>query len=218
MPRFVTGMFSVGAMILYAGVASAQDYPDKPVRIFTTQAGTGSDFTLRLIGEAVTGSLGQRMIVENRGIVAPEIVAQAPPDGYILLHYSNVLWLMPLFRDNVRWDPVRDFSPITLAVSTPNLVVVHPSLPVTSIKELIALAKARPGELNYGSSSTGAANHVAAELFNAMAGVKIVRINYKGAGQAVSDLVAGQLHLMFATAGSVTPRVKSGRSGDRAGP
>ncbi len=117
---------------------------------------------------------------------------------------------MPLFR-KVAWDPVKDFAPISLTIVTPNIVVVHPSLPVKSIKELIALAKARPGELNYGSGSTGAANHVAAELFKSMAGVNIVRINYKGAGTAIIDLVAGQLQVMFATAGSVTHHIKSGR-------
>jgi tripartite-type tricarboxylate transporter receptor subunit TctC len=118
---------------------------------------------------------------------------------------------MPLFRDGVAWDPVRDFSPITLTMTQPNIVVVHPSVPVTSIKELIALCKARPGELNYASSSTGATNHVAAELFKAMAGVSILRINYKGGGPAVHDLVAGHVQLMFGSAGVVAPHTKSGR-------
>ncbi len=209
--RPVIRILSVGMMVFAAVAVSGQSYPEKPIRVYSPQIGTSPDIVLRVIAEAVTGSLGQRMIVDSRGIIGVEMAAQAPPDGYTLLHYSNVLWIMPLLRDNVSWDPVRDFSPITLAASTPNLVVVHPSLPVRSIKELIALAKARPGELNYGSSSTGASNHVAAELFKAMAGVNIMRISYKGGAQAAGDLVAGQLHLMFSPAGTATPHVKSGR-------
>ena len=210
-PRFVVRMLSIGMMVFSAGVVSGQSYPEKPIRVYSPQIGTSPDVVVRLIADAVAGTLGQGMIVESRGVIAVEMAAQARPDGYTLLYYTNVVWFMPLFRDNVRWDPERDFSPITLAASTPNLVVVHPSLPVKSIKELIALAKARPGELNYGSSSTGASTHVAAELFKAMAGVNIVRVNYKGGAQAVGDLIAGQIHLMFSPAGTAGPHVKSGR-------
>ena len=210
-PRFAVQMLSVGMIVFAAGVVSGQSYPEKPTRVYSPQVGTSPDVVLRLIAEAVAGNLGQRMIVESRGIIGVEVAAQALPDGYTLLHYSNVLWLMPLFRDNVRWDPVRDFSPITQTLTSPNVLVVHPSVPVSTAKELIAFAKARPGQLNYGSSSTGAGNHVAAELFKAMAGVDIARISYKGAGTAVIDLLAGQLHLMFPAAGSVMPHVKSGK-------
>jgi tripartite-type tricarboxylate transporter receptor subunit TctC len=210
-PRFVSWMFTVGMTVFAAGVVSGQSYPDKPIRIYAPQAGTSVDFVLRLVAETVTASLGQRMIVENRGIIGVEIVAKAPPDGYSLINYTNPLWLMPLLRDNVSWDPVKDFSPISLTVSTPTVLVVHPSLPVKSVKELIALAKARPGELNYGSTSTGNANHIAAELFKSMAGVNIVRVPYKGGAQAVNDLVAGQVHLMFNSAGVAMPYVRSGR-------
>ena len=211
MPRFVMAMFSVGVMVFAAGVVSGQNYPDKPVHIYTPQAGTSVDSTLRLVAGSVTGSLGQRIIVENRGIIGVEIVARAPPDGYSLINYTNPLWLMPLFRDDMSWNPVKDFSPISLTVSTPTVLVVHPSVPVKSVKELIAFAKARPGELNYASTSTGNANHIAAELFKAMAGVNIVRINYKGGAQAVNDLMAGQVHLQFGSAGVVMPHVKLGR-------
>ena len=211
MPRFVMAMFSVGVMVFAAGVVSGQNYPDKPVHIYTPQAGTSVDSTLRLVAGSVTGSLGQRIIVENRGIIGVEIVARAPPDGYSLINYTNPLWLMPLFRDDMSWNPVKDFSPISLTVSTPTVLVVHPSVPVKSVKELIAFAKARPGELNYGSTSTGNANHISAELFKAMAGVNIVRINYKGGAQAVNDLMAGQVHLQFGSAGVVMPWVKLGR-------
>ena len=211
MPRFAMEMFSVGMMVFAAGVVSGQHYPDKPIHIYTPQAGTSVDSTLRLVAGSVTGSLGQRIIVENRGIIGVEIVARAPPDGYSLINYTNPLWLMPLFRDDMSWNPVKDFSPISLTVSTPTVLVVHPSVPVKSVKELIAFAKARPGELNYGSTSTGNANHISAELFKAMAGVNIVRVNYKGGAQAINDLVAGQVHLQFGSAGVVMPWVKLGR-------
>ncbi len=191
--------------------AHAQSYPTKPVRVVTTETGTSADITGRILANRLTGSLGQQVIIDNRGIVGPEIVSRAQPDGYTLLLYTNPLWLMGLFRDNVPWSTLRDFLPITVITRTPNVVVVNPSLPVKSMKELIAYAKAKPGELNYGSSSTGAANHVAVELFKAMAGVQIVRINYKGAGAAITALIGNELQVMFATAGSVSQHVKSGR-------
>ena len=206
----VAGVVLIGLMVA-STVAPAQSYPEKPVRLLTTTAGGPNDLASRLIADGVHASLGQRMVVENRAIIGVEVAAKAPPDGYTILHYTNVLWLMPLFRDGVPWDPVRDFSPITLTMTQPNIVVVHPSLPVSSIKELIALARARPGELNYASSSTGATNHVAAELFKSMANVNITRINYKGGGPAVQDLVAGNVQVMFGSAGTVVPHTKSGR-------
>ena len=208
--RFVLGAVPTG-MIALVAAAPAQNYPEKPIRLLTTTAGGPNDLASRLIADGVFASLGQRMVVENRAIIGVEVAAKAPPDGYTLLHYTNVLWLMPLFRDGVAWDPVKDFSPITLTMTQPNIVVVHPSLPVTSIRQLIALAKARPGELNYASSSTGATNHVAAELFKSMAGVSIMRINYKGGAPAVHDLVAGNVQVMFGSAGTVVPHAKAGR-------
>lgn len=211
MLRFVMEIFSVSMMVFAAGSASGQNYPEKPIRIYAPQAGTSVDSTLRLVAGSVTGSLGQRFIVENRGIIGVEIVARASPDGYSLINYTNPLWLMPLLQDNVSWDPVKDFSPICLTVNQPTVLVVHPSVPVKSVKELIVLAKARPGALNYSSTSTGNANHISAELFKAMAGVNIVRINYKGGAQAINDLVAGQVHLQFGSAGVVMPYVKLGR-------
>jgi tripartite-type tricarboxylate transporter receptor subunit TctC len=198
-------------MVFGTGVGHAQNYPDKPIRVYTTGAGGASDVATRIMAQAMSGSFAQRMVVENRAIVGVEIVAAAPPDGYSLLHYSNVIWLMPLLRSNLSWDLFRDFVPIVLTQSTPNLLVVHPSLPVKTVRELITFAKAQPGKLNYASSSTGAGNHVAAELFKAMAGVDIVRINYKGAGVALNDVISGQIQVMFPSAGSVMQYVKAGR-------
>jgi tripartite-type tricarboxylate transporter receptor subunit TctC len=199
------------ATLLVAGLACAQTYPAKVVRVQTTEAGGYPDTVARLLAQGLSAGLGQQVIVENRAIAAVEIVAKAPPDGYTLLFYTSVLWLSPFLRDNVSWDPLRDFAPVMLATNSPNIVVVHPSLPVKSIRELIALAKARPGELNYSTSSPGSGNHLAAELFRVMADVKIVRINYKGTGSALNSLAGGEVQLSFPSAGSVMPHLRSGR-------
>ena len=209
--RFVEWMFSIGMMVLGAGMVFGQNYPNKPIRIVASAAGGSGDFAARLIAQGLSGALSQQVVVDNRGGVIPgEIVSKAPPDGYTLLIDAASFWIGPLLQETP-YDPVKDFAPVTLTDSAPNVLVVNPSLPVKSVKELIALAKARPGELNYGSSSTGSSPHLAAELFNMMAGVKIVRVPFKGSGPAVISLLGGQVQLMFATAGSVAPHVKSGR-------
>jgi tripartite-type tricarboxylate transporter receptor subunit TctC len=209
--RFAAWMLSVGLMVSGAGVVSGQNYPNKPIRIVTSEPGGGNDIVARLVAEGLTASLGQRVIVDNRGIVAAEIAAKATPDGYTLLIYGSNIWLMQYLRDNLPWDPLRDFAPITVAVDLPNILVVHPSLPVKSVKELVALAKAKPGELNYAAGTIGVSPHLAAELFKALAGVNIVRVPYKGGGPALTGLIGGEVHLMFPNAGSVMPHIKSGR-------
>lgn len=209
--RFVLGMFSAGLMVPGVGVASGQDYPNNPVRIVAATVGGGTDLEARLIAQGISAPLGQQVLVDNRpGIIGFELVANAPPDGYTLLLASSPFFVGPLLR-KMRYDPARDFLPITLVSRAPNVVVVHPSLPVKSVKELIAFAKARPGELNYGSGSLGSSTHLPLELFKAMVGVNIVRIAYKGGGQAMIDLIAGRVHLMFATAPSAMPYVKAGK-------
>ncbi|MBI3068912.1 MAG: tripartite tricarboxylate transporter substrate binding protein, partial [Betaproteobacteria bacterium] len=144
------------------------------------------------------------------GVIGAEMAAKSPPDGYTLLVAAGSFWIGPLLRDTP-YDPVRDFSPISMVSRAPNVVAVHPSLPVKSVKELIALAKARPGVLNYSSGATGSSSHLSGELFKALAGVNIVRIPYKGTAPALNDLIAGQVHLMFPTASAVAPHLKSGR-------
>jgi tripartite-type tricarboxylate transporter receptor subunit TctC len=210
--RFVVRVIAVCAMVLGAGVASGQNFPNKPIRIVTSEAGGGNDVQARLIAQGLTGALGEQVIVENRpsGIIPGDIVSKAQPNGYTLLLYNNALWTGPLIQ-STPYDAVKDFSPIAAVAKAANVLVVNPALPIHSVAELIALAKAKPGELNYGSSGTGASNHLAAELFRVMAGINIVRINYKGAGPALTALLAGEIQLMFPTAGAVAPHIRTGR-------
>ena len=196
---------------LGAGSAWGQTYPAKPIRILTVQPGSASDLPVRLIAPDLQGKLGQPVVVDGRGLIGAEIAAHSPPDGYTLLHYTSPIWVIPLLRNDVAWDVARDFAPIALTVASPNILVVHPSLPVKSVKELIAFAKRRPGELNYGTSSTGAANHIAGELFQSMTGTKLVRIAYKGGAQSVNSLISGELHVSFPAAGSIMGQVKAGK-------
>lgn len=203
----------IAATAFSAGMVSGQTYPVKPVRMVTSAPGGGTDFASRTIAQGLTANWGRQVIVDNRpsGIVIGDIVAKAAPDGYTMFLNGSAFWLQPFLQANTPYDPVRDFSPITLATRSPNTLVVNPSLPVQSVKELIARAKARPGELNYGSSSAGTPTHLGAELFKAMTGVNIVRVAYKGNGPAINALIAGEVQLMFANAASVSPHVRSGR-------
>jgi len=194
-----------------SGAVFAQTYPVKPVRIVTVAPGSANDIVARLIAQEIRAGLGQPVVVDNRGTVAAELVARAPADGYTLLLYGSAVWLSPFIRASTPYDPVKDFAPVTLVASSPNVVVVHPSLPVKSARELIALAKARPGEINYAAGSLGAAPHLAAELFKAMGKLNIVRVAYKGTGGSLIGILSGEVGLMFPTAGSVTPYIKSGK-------
>ena len=207
-------LIHIGAACLTACVpardAHAQPYPAKVVRIITTAPGSGTELAARIIARGLTASFGQQVIVDNRGIIGVEITAKSPPDGYTILHYTSPVWLLHLMQD-VRWDAQRDFSTITLASRTPNIIVVHPSLPVTTVKQLIDLARRQPDEINYAAGTLGASAHLATELFASMAGIRLVRVSYKGSGPAVNDLLAGQVQLMFPAAGTITGHVKSGR-------
>ncbi len=204
---------AIGGIVFGASIASAQNYPTKPIRVITTGIGSVADTSARLIAQGLTAGLGQQVIVDNRaaGVTPGAIVSKAQPDGYTLLLYGNPLWLAPFLQENVPYDPVKDFSPIILAVRTPTILVVHPAVPARSVKELIALAKAKPGALNYGSAATGSSSHLAAELFKSMAGVDVVYISYKATAAVINDLIGAQIQMMFGTAGSVMPFVKSGR-------
>ena len=210
--RVAVGVLSAAMLILGADTVYGQDkYPSKVIRIVTATPGSNHDWGARMVAQELTPRLGQRVIVENRGSIAVEYVAKdAPPDGYTLLFYGAYAWLQP-YLQKVNWEPLEDLAPITLAISSPNVLVVHPSLPVRSVKELIALAKARPGALNYSAGGGGSTPHIAAELFNYMANVRIVRVNYKGSGPSMLGLFVGEVQLMFAALGPIVPHVKQGK-------
>jgi tripartite-type tricarboxylate transporter receptor subunit TctC len=200
--------------LLAATTASAQTYPVKPIRVVTAEPGGGNDFAARTIGQAIGSQLGQPWVIDSRGgaggLIAIETAARAPSDGYTLLVYAQNVWTIPLLRKGVRYE-VKDFAPITWIARSPCTLVVHPSLPVHSVQDLIALAKARPGQLSYGAGGVGAITHLSAELFKSMAKVEILFVSYKGNGPAMNDLIGGQVQMMFGTAGTVAPHVRSGR-------
>jgi tripartite-type tricarboxylate transporter receptor subunit TctC len=184
----------------------------KPIRIITTVTGGSLDLTARFIAPKLAESFGQQVIVDNRGgVVSMELAAKAPPDGYTVLLASASLWTSQFMRANVQWDAVNDYAPITLAVTLPNVIAVHPSLPARSVKALIALAKARPGDLNYASGQTGSSSHLAGELFKSMAGINIVRVAYKGAGPSMIALITGETQLSFPNTAAATPYMQSGK-------
>ena len=193
--------------------AHALQFPAKPLRMLTAEPGGGSDLTARIIAQGLSASLGHQVVVDNRvgGVNIAELAAKASPDGYTLLTDSSSIWLIPLMRSQTPYDPVRDYAPITLVGSSPMVLVVHPSVAVTSVKELIALAKAKPGELNFASGPSGAVPHLSAELFKYMAGIDIVHVPYKGVGAAVTDLIGGRTQLMMPNAGAALPHIKSNR-------
>jgi tripartite-type tricarboxylate transporter receptor subunit TctC len=195
-----------------SGAAWAQSYPTKTVRIITSEPGGTNDITGRLIAPGLSASLGQQVLIDNRpaGVIPGQIVSKAPPDGHTLLITTGLLWILPLIQ-SAPFDAVRDFAPVMLLASTPSVLVTHPSLPVKTVREVIALAKSRPGELNYASGATGSGSHLAGELFKSMTGVNMLRVPYKGAGPAILGLVSGQVHLMFATTTSAQPHVTAHR-------
>ena len=201
------------AMLFVVSTGLTQDYPVKPIRMVTSAPGGSSDFVARTIAQGIAAPLGQQVVVENRtgATTGGELVARAAPDGHTLLYWGSTLWALPLMRSSVPYDTLADFAPISLTIVEPLVLVIHPSLPIRSLKELIALAKARPGQLNYASGGVGSSNHLAAEFFKAMAGVNIVSVPYKGTGGAVPALMAGEVQLMFTTAAAVTPLMSSGR-------
>ncbi len=210
--RRVVLMIPVTALLLGAGAVFGQEFPGKPIRIITSGAGGGNDRMARELAQALAGPLGQSVTVENhQGGVAPgEIAARAQPDGHTFLVYNNSLWIGPLVQ-NAAYDAMRDFAPIVELARTPNVVVVAADSPARTVAELIALAKAKPGEFKYGTSGVGSTNHLAGELFASMAGVKMVAVAFKGSGGALKELTAGGLQLMFPTTVSGLPHVKAGR-------
>ena len=204
-------------VLLVIASASVGAFPEKPVRfVIGFTPGGPSDILARALGQKLAERWGQQVVVENRpgagGNLAAEAVAKSAPDGYTwLLGNNSILATNHALYRKLPYDPVKDFAPVALVAVQPNILVVHPDVKATSVMELVALAKKTPGKLNYASSGAGAAAHLAGELFKTMAGVEIVHVPYKGAQPALTDLIAGQVQLMFATSASVIPYVKAGR-------
>ena len=213
LPRYAALIFSIAFIVPGIGVVSGQNYPYKPIRLLTSEPGGAGDFASRLIAQELRGSLGQQVIIDNRAgaFLSGQVTARASPDGYTVLMAASNLWLQPFLYEHAPFDSVKDFSPITLTTTSPLVVVVNPSVAANSVQELIALVKARPGVLNYGSGNTASSSHLGPELFKSMAGVNIVRIAYKGAGPALNALVANEVQMMISSAGSAMPIVRSGR-------
>jgi tripartite-type tricarboxylate transporter receptor subunit TctC len=192
---------------------SAQNYPSKVIRIVTAPPGSANDIGARLIAQGITNAAGQRAIVENRaGVTGIDAVAKAPPDGYTILFFgTGGVYYSGFFQSDINWDPEKDFAPITLGITSPNVLAVHPSLPVKTPTELVRLAKARPGALNYASGPMGVEPHLAMEMFKSMSKTDVVRVGYKGTGPSITALMAGEVQLMIANAGTVMPQARTGR-------
>ena len=216
MLRSLAAVLSV-VLLAFSTSASAQQYPNRPIRFVVPFAPGGSTDTLaRTIGQKLTDALQQQVVVDNRsganGNIGMEIVAHAAPDGYtILLGYIANLGIGPGLYAKLPFDPVRDYAPITQLASSPNILAVHPSLPVKSLRELIAYAKTNPKKLNFASSGVGSIGHLTGELLNRSAGVDMVHVPYKGSGQAVIDLLGGQVQMMFSGMSSVMQHIKAGK-------
>jgi tripartite-type tricarboxylate transporter receptor subunit TctC len=217
MQRFTFVSLSL-VMLLALGTANAADnYPTKPVRVVVPFAPGGiNDVLARILSQKLTENLGATIVIDNRGgaggTLGSNIVAHAAPDGYTLLFSSSsTIAVSPSMYSNLPYDPVQDFSAIAQVASVGSVLVVHPTIPANTVKELIAYAKAHPGKLNYGSAGAGASQHLASELFKTMAGINMVHVPYKGGGPAMADLLAGQISLMIELLPTALPQIKGGK-------
>lgn len=206
-----------GALLSVMSNVFAQNYPTRSIRVIVPYpAGGGADFVARIYAKSLSDSLGQQIVVDNRGgangNVGSEVAAKSPPDGYTLLVTASTnLTINPGLYQKMPFDVQRALAPISMLAIQPTILVVHPTLPAATVKELVALAKARPGQLNFGSAGAGSSGHLAAELFKMVAGVDLVHVPYKGTGPATSDLLGGQIPLMFNNLPPSLPLVKAGR-------
>jgi tripartite-type tricarboxylate transporter receptor subunit TctC len=208
-------IFIVACTLVAAPVLAA--YPDKPVRLIMPYPAGGSiDTAGRAVAQKLADTFGQQIVIDNRtgagGVIGTETAAHAVPDGYTLvIGGTGTLALSPHLHRNLPYDPVRDFAPVTMLIASPYVIVVHPSVAANSVKELIALAKAKPGQINYASGGAGSAPHFASEMFNTAAGVKLTHVPYKGSTPGVIDLIGGQVQVMFTGIPSVLAYIKSNR-------
>ncbi|HSN22203.1 MAG TPA: tripartite tricarboxylate transporter substrate binding protein [Usitatibacter sp.] len=204
-------------VLAFASAAFADNYPARPIHfIVPYPAGGPLDTVARLLGQKVSESVHQPVVVENKpgagDNIGADAVAKSAPDGYtILMGAVATHAINPTLYKNIPYDPVKDFAPVTEVAWTPNVLVVNPALPVSNVKEFVAYAKAHPGQLNFGSGSTGSAGHLAGELFKTMAGVQMVHVPYKGAGPAMQDLIGGQIQLMFDNLASSLGQIRAGK-------
>lgn len=208
--------FIAALLAAFVAPAVAQSYPDRPLRLIVPYApGGGTDLTSRLIARRLTENFNQQVIVDNRAggasNIGCEIAARSAPDGYTLLTAGISFSINVSIFARLNYDPVKDFDPVSLVATVPLIVVVNPSVPATSIRELIALAKAKPGTLNYASGGTGTANHIAGELFKYMTATELVHVPYKGGGPALADVIGGQVQLLFNTMTSTVGFMNSGK-------
>ena len=214
--RLSAGIAAAMTLTIAGGVLAQGGYPAKPVRIIVPLAPGGNvDIVARALAQQLTDSMGQQIVVENRpgasSLVGTQLAAKAPADGYTLLAIANTFAMVPSILANPGYDPLKDFSAITLTCLVPQVLVVNPALPVKTVKELIALAKARPGELTYATSGPGGTGHMATELFSRQVGVKMLHVPYKGNAQAIIDVIGGQVMLMFDQVSTSDPYIKAGK-------
>jgi tripartite-type tricarboxylate transporter receptor subunit TctC len=215
--RFFTIILAASLTLCSSLSFAAETYPSKSPQIIVSFApGGGVDSVARIVAAKLTESLGQPVLVDNRpgasGMIGTDVAAKAPPDGYtLLLGTQTVLVVAPILYGKTAFDPLKLFSPVTLIGSTPLILVTNLAVPAKSVTELIALAKAKPGEFNFGSGGVGTTPHMAGELFNSMAGIKVVHVAYKGEAPALTDIMGGHLHMMFSNVSAALPYVKAGK-------
>ena len=205
-----------GALGLLPWWVGAQSYPVKPVRLMVPfVAGGNTDIIARIVAPEMSKSLGQQIVIENRGgagsTIGTEVVAKSAPDGYTLLMVSAAHVINPAMIRKLPYDSIKDFAPITIVADVPTAFAVHPQLPVKNVKEFVALAKARPGQLNYSTAGRGTVGHLAAELLSSMAKIKMVHVAYKGTGQSITDLIAGHVQLQFSSMPAVINHARAGK-------
>ena len=211
----VSGLLVI-ASLAAVSVASAEGYPTKPIRmIVAVPPGGPADTLARLVGPRLGEALGQSVVIDNRpganGNIAYEMVARAVPDGYTFVLVAAGVAINPGLYREIKYDALRDFAPITQGISVPNILVVHPSVAAASVNELIALAKARPGQLTFASAGNGTSGHLALEQFRLMSGIQVIHVPYKGGGPALSEVIAGQVQALFSIALAAVPQVKAGK-------
>lgn len=215
--KMLIALAGLAAAIAAAPSAIAQSYPNKAIRFIVPYPPAGAgDMVARLLGQKLGEALKQQVVVDNRsgagGIIGVQTAVRAAPDGYtIALCTSSTQVIAPILQSDVPYDAIGDFSPITLTVFIPNILVAHPSIGVDTLQELIRMAKARPGQLSYASNGTGTSSHIAGELFNRVAGIQLIHVPYKGAGIGINDLLGGHVQLLFGGISTSLPHVKSGR-------